>query len=233
MNKQVVILAGGKGTRLRPFTHILPKPLMPVGEKAILEIIYERLKAAGFTESICTLGYLGHLIQALLGDGSKFGISTKYYTESEPLGTAGGILKLAKDKLLQDKFFVTNADILSNIDLNDIWNFHQDGSITVVAAYRKIQVELGVLEMDQQNILQNYREKPSIDYWASTGMYVMNRIFVESLPFNGRLDLPDLVNYALKNKIPVRVFKIPTDKIWLDLGRAEDFEKAQDLIDQK
>lgn len=221
---QAIILAGGRGIRLQPYTTILPKPLMPIGEKAILELILLQLKQTGFEELIFTVGYLGELIEAYFGDGKKWKIKIRYSREKEPLGTVGP-LTLVDD--LAPQFLVMNGDVLCDLDYGDLMQVHADqkNDITICSYPKKIKIDLGVLEFKKQK-LSDYIEKPEYTFSVSMGIYSMNRSLVKQLPRAKYYDLPTLVNDRLKTGAKTGVYNFLGQ--WYDIGRIEDCLSAQE-----
>jgi NDP-sugar pyrophosphorylase family protein len=229
-NITAVILAGGKGTRLRPYTISLPKPLMPVGDHPIMEVIIRQLKNSGITRVIIAVGYLESLIKAYFGDGSKFGVEIIYSREDEPLGTAGP-LQLVREKLT-GSFILINGDTLTDLDLNEMLRSHREkGSLaTVGITKRKVDIDFGVINLDAENRLVQWQEKPTIDYFVSMGIYVFEPKVLDYIP-EGFYNLPDLI-VALKEageKVGVFVHK----GYWLDIGRFEDYQAACSLVEEK
>jgi NDP-sugar pyrophosphorylase family protein len=221
---RAVILAGGQGTRLRPYTTILPKPLMPVGQKAIVEVIIDQLKHHGFNHITLALGHLAHLVKAVLGNGDRFQVSVDYSIEEIPLGTSG---PLGLIKNLDGTFLVMNGDVLSNIDFNDVLRFHREQhAIATIAVHKMVvKIDYGVLNRAGYSLL-NYQEKPSLDYEVSTGIYVLeSSVLRYIIPFS-HLDFPDLVRQLMGNGEKVACY--PFTGIWYDLGRTEDFRYVQD-----
>lgn len=220
---KAVILAGGKGTRLAPYTTILPKPLMPIGDMPILEIVLRQLAYHHFDEVFLAVGYLAELLMAYCGDGSKFGLKIQYSREEQPLGTAGPLGLISG---LTDTFLVMNGDLLTTLDYQALYRYHrQRGAIATLAAYpREVKIDLGVIEVDDQHWLQNYIEKPSLRYMVSTGVYIFEPQVLEFIAPNRRLDLPELVLRLQENGQRVNVY--PFDGYWLDIGRHEDYEIA-------
>ncbi len=220
---KAIVLAGGKGTRLAPYTHILPKPLMPIGDMPILEVLIQQMKRSGITDVILTVGHLAHLLESYFQDGSKYGINIRYSREDEPLGTAGP-LSLIQD--LNDTFLVTNGDVLTTLDLRNLFEFHRqnDGCATIAMHERKVQIDLGVIQLDGGNKVVGYIEKPSMDYCASMGIYVFEPKVLDYIPKGKYLDLPDLVNILLENE--ERVIGFPFQGYWQDLGRSDDYQQA-------
>lgn len=218
-----MILAGGKGTRLAPYTTVLPKPLMPIGDMPILEIVIRQLEKHGFNDLTLAVGYLAELLMAYCGDGSKFNVKLNYSREEQPLGTAGPIA-LVPD--LNDTFLVMNGDLLTTIDYGAMLKYHkQRGALATVACYqRDVKIDLGVIEVDADNWVTNYIEKPTYHYSVSMGIYVFEPQVLNYLEKNQRLDLPELVLKLMKDNKKVNVFNF--DGYWLDIGRHDDYERA-------
>lgn len=226
---QAIILAGGKGSRLKPFTNTIPKPLVPVGDRAILEIVLLQLKAAGVTDVVLAVNHLSHLIRAFFGDGSQFGLSITYSQETEPLGTAGP-LRLVED--LEDNFLVLNGDLLTTLNYRYLFDQHVAGDrVATLGSYEKeLQVDLGVLKT-RDGVLIDYIEKPVERFTVSMGVYVFHRSVVDCIPAEGKFDLPDLV-MALKARGD-QVHCHSGDYYWLDIGRVEDYEEAGRIFEQR
>lgn len=225
---QAVILAGGKGSRLKPFTVTFPKPLVPVGELPILEILLRQLRAAGCDRVTLAVNHLAELIMAFCGDGSKFGLKITYSKEDEPLGTAAP-LRLIKD--LDDQFLVLNGDVLTNLDFGMFFKRHQEekSEITICTDEKTAPIDLGVLEVDDQMRFKKYVEKPTYKFRVSTGIYVMSRSILDLIPKTGRFELPELVMAASQKGRKISLF---TDPIcWLDIGRPSDYELATSLFE--
>lgn len=220
---RAVILAGGKGTRLAPYTTVLPKPLMPIGEMPILEIVIRQLQRHGFNDLTLAVGYLAELLMAYCGDGSKFNVKLNYSREEQPLGTAGPI-SLVPD--LNDTFLVMNGDLLTTIDYSAMLKYHKErGAIATVACYeRDVKIDLGVIEMDADNWVANYIEKPTYHYSVSMGIYLFEPEILNYIEKNQRLDLPELVLKLMKDNKKVNVFNF--DGYWLDIGRHDDYQRA-------
>lgn len=225
VSSRVVVLAGGGGTRLQPYTTILPKPLLPIADMPILEILVRQLARDGFTRISLASGYLAGLLQAYFGDGSRWGISIDYTIEDEPLGTAGP-LSLVKD--LEEPFLVTNGDVLSNLSYRDFLAFHCDSNaIATVAAYeRNVEVPLGVLDLDANGDVSSYTEKPTFDYLASMGIYAMQPEVLKYIPKGEYFDLPDLVRVLIEQGETVGAHRF--SGYWRDLGQVSDYEEAVD-----
>jgi len=218
-----VILAGGEGQRLRPYTTILPKPLMPVGAQPVLEIVVKQLRRSGFNHLTFAVGYLAGLIQAYFGDGARFGVTIDYSIEHQPLGTAGPLSLISPPG---DDFLVMNGDILTDLDYALFMKAHKaSGAIATLAVFQKpVPISLGVLELDDDDHVIQYTEKPTLHYAVSTGIYCFKPEILTYLQENARCDLPDLVITLLAAGKDVRAFRF--DGYWLDIGRPEDYETA-------
>lgn len=221
---KAIVLAGGRGTRLAPYTKILPKPLMPIGDMPILEILLRQMKHAGITDVILTVGHLAELLRAFFQDGERFGLNIDYSFEEKPLGTAGP-LSLVADRLT-DTFLVTNGDVLTTLDLRQLVEAHRESGViaTIASHTRRVKVDLGVLQINGSNELTGYIEKPVYDLFVSMGIYVFEPRVLEYIPHNQYLDFPDLVLKMLKNQ--ERILGYSFDGYWQDLGRPDDYEQA-------
>ncbi len=236
---RAVILAGGKGVRLAPLTQVIPKPLVPLGGKPILEIVLGQLRQQGFSHITLAVGYLAHLIQTYFGDGQRLGLSIDYVHEVQPLGTAG---PLANVTGLDDTFLVMNADVLTDLDYRTLVDYHRShGGLATVSAYeRQVTIDMGVIIKNGDRRIQDYVEKPSYTYLVSMGVYVFEpaildyiRAYHEEVPATsapgrspGYLDFPDLVKYLLRRQQPV--YFRPFQGFWLDIGRHEDYARANE-----
>jgi len=220
---QVVILAGGKGTRLKPYTTIFPKPLMPIDDMPILEVIIRQLKRAGFTKITMAVGYLAGLLEAYFGDGHKWGIKIRYSPEDRPLGTAG---PLALVDGLSNTFLVLNGDILTTLDYTELIKYHhKEKAIATVAMYDKeVEITLGVLKADERNTIYDYIEKPTIKYQVSMGIYVFEPRVLDYIKRGEPCDLPDLIKTLIEHDEQVKGYHFKG--YWRDIGRREDYEKA-------
>lgn len=216
-------MAGGRGTRLAPYTNVLPKPLIPFGDYPILEVIICQLQQAGFTDITLTLGYLAHLFKAYFGDGSRLGVNIDYSYENTPLGTAGPLALIDR---LDEPFLLMNGDLLTDLDFSDMYNYHieNDAIITMGLQTRKIDIEFGVIEVDQDSRITACREKPSISYLINMGIYVVSPEAVDLIPYNQFYPFTDLVDLLLKRGD--RVFGYKFDGKWVDLGRVDDLTEA-------
>ncbi len=225
-----VLLAGGKGTRLQPFTVSLPKPLMPVGDYPILEILMRQLKEAGVTKFIICVGYLESLIRSYFGDGSKWGIEIKYSSEDEPLGTAGP-LKLIEGEL-NETFFFMNGDLFTDVNLKKMLEYHKEhgGPATIGLTKRTVDIDFGVIQIDEQNKFSEWKEKPTLEYLVSMGMYVFEPSVISYLP-DGFFNVPDLIQALHDSDKKVQGFV--HDGYWLDIGRLSDYQEACRVVENQ
>lgn len=219
-----VILAGGKGVRLRPYTTTLPKPLMPIGDKhAILEIVLDQLAGCGFTSVVLAINHLGPLIKAFVGDGSRWGLRVDYIEEDRPLSTVGPLFALKET--LPDEFLVMNGDVLTDLDYADLLHRHAvgDTGLTVAIAERTHRVEFGVLDVEASRIV-GFREKPDLRYQVSMGVYGMSRRTLAPYPPGRPFGFDQLVlDLLARGENPATY---PFTGFWLDIGRPEDYDEA-------
>lgn len=221
---RAIILAGGKGTRLRPYTTLIPKPLVPLGGKySILEIIIMQLARSGFTQITLAVNHLSHLIKAYFGDGSCLGVKLDYSLEEGELSTIGP-LTLIED--LPENFLVMNGDTLCNLDYRTFFDAHvRAGSRISVSAYRRqVKIDFGVLRYDEAGHLSEFQEKPAFNFDVSMGIYCINRSVIEALPHGAPYGFDNLMIDGLANgqSIDIR----PFSGYWLDIGRPDDYEYA-------
>jgi len=223
---QAVILAGGKGTRLAPYTTIFPKPLVPIGDRPILEIIIRQLVRHGIGDIILSVGHLGELIEAYFQNGHKNfpGLTLTCHREQQPLGTAG---PLALIPGLAETFFVMNGDVLTTLDYGRMLKFHRDrrAALTIAVHAKEVLIDLGVLEIDSAQHLRAYREKPRFQFDVSMGVYIYEASTLRYIEKGRHLDFPDLVLRLLDRGEVVAAY--PSSDYWLDIGRREDYEQAQ------
>ncbi len=219
---RAVILAGGKGTRLAPYTAVLPKPLMPIGEMPILEIVIRQLAHHGIHDITLAVGYLAELLMAYCGNGEKFGVQLSYSREEQPLGTAGPISLIPN---LDETFLVMNGDLLTTIDYSAMWQYHKmRGAIATLASYRReVKIDLGVVE-SEDGWVKDYIEKPTYHYMVSTGIYIFEPRVLEFMERGQRLDLPGLVLQLVRANEKVNIYNF--DGYWLDIGRHDDYDAA-------
>jgi NDP-sugar pyrophosphorylase family protein len=222
--RRAVILAGGKGTRLAPYTTVFPKPLMPLGETPILEIVLHQLERHGFRDVTLAVGYLASLIEAYFGDGSALGLSLHYSREDEPLGTAG---PLALVDGLDAPFLVMNGDVLTTLDYGAFLDAHiASGVVATISTFRRTQtVDFGVIETDANGMVSGYFEKPTSEYLVSMGVNALSPAALELVSPGERLEVPELVLRLVAAGLPVR--SLLFDGYWLDIGRHDDFARAQ------
>lgn len=220
-----VIQAGGKGTRLRPYTLALPKPLMPIGDLPILEVLLQWLRRWGVETSYITVGYLGGLIRAFCGDGSQWNMRIDYSQEPCPLGTIGA-LKLIQDRL-KDTFLTVNGDVISDMNLRQFVNYHKShgGLITVGVAEKTVKLDLGVLSGNGQK-MASFQEKPVMNFSVSMGIYCMEPQILDLIPGNVPFGFDNLMYSMLDKELPVYMYR--HKGLWLDIGREEDFKHAQE-----
>lgn len=229
---KALILAGGKGSRLQPYTTVLPKPLMPVGEDPILSIVLQQLAHAGIQEVILATGSLEPLFRAVFENGQRYGIHLEYSTETHPLGTAGPIAQVL-DKL-EDHFLVMNGDLLTTLSYRSFFESHlaSGAALTIAAAHREVPIDFGVLEVDARGCLEAFHEKPVHSFDVSMGIYAMQRQAVAPFLKKGEaMDFPELVQCLLKNGKPVHCYR--EDCFWLDIGRVEDYRLANEIIETR
>ncbi len=232
-----IVLAGGRGRRMAPYTSVLPKPLLPIGEVPILEVLLRQLSRAGITNIHLAVGYLSQLIQSYFGDGTQLGVTIHYYREPEPLGTAGPVRFVAENwkasEPMPECFLVMNGDLLMDVDFGALVDRHQPGSLTILVARKEVHIDLGVLEIDGQERVCDYIEKPVHDFRVSTGVYVFSRNVVDQIPAQVAYDLPDLVKAVLRTDLTVRPVRLEeVGSVWLDLGRPEDYEVGRQMFDE-
>src|SRR5512142_1051510 len=220
---KAVVLAGGKGSRLAPYTRILPKPLMPIGDMPILEVMLLQMKAAGIEQVILTVGHLSELLRAFFKDGSQYGMEICYSYEQCPLGTAG---PLALVQGLTDTFLVTNGDVLTTLNLRELIAFHKANKAiaTIAAHHRQSKIDLGVIQKDGDCQITGYIEKPTYEFLVSMGIYVFEPAVLPYIPYNQRLDFPDLVKTLIAAGEKVAAYEF--NGYWEDLGRPDDYERA-------
>ena len=224
MSKDAIILAGGLGTRLKPYTTVLPKPLVPVGDYPILEIIIRQLAREGFERVTMAINHKAQLIKAFFGDGSDWGISIDYSLEKEPLGTMGP-LKLLQD--LPDHFLVMNGDVLTDLSFDHFYQFHKTkGTLfTIASCQREEKSEFGVLDVCD-GCLVGFREKPINRYMVSMGVYMANKRILEYIPPNLLFGFDHLMLKFISLNIPISIY--PHQGLWLDIGRQADCLEANE-----
>ncbi len=224
-----VIQAGGRGTRLKPYTLVLPKPLMPVGGHPVVELLLKWLRRNGIKDIYITIGYLGHLIKALCGDGLQWDLCIRYSEETEPMGTVGALQLLREH--LKEPFLVLNGDLLTDLDLRAFMAFHVEhgGLLSVGVTEKTINVDLGVIEADG-GIVTGFRERPSFKFDVSMGVYCMDPGILEWIPKGVPYGFDDLMLELLEKGQAVHIFRHAG--LWMDIGRPDDFEKAQGVAEE-
>lgn len=228
---KAVLLAGGKGTRLRPFTHVFPKPLMPLGDAdpmPIIEVVLRQLARFGFHDVTIITGYLTELIEAFCGAGQKFGTRISYRREVSPLGTAGGLVLVDRP---EEPVLVINGDILTTLDFGAMYAFHRRrGASATIASYpREVKIDFGVLEFgDDPHLLVGYREKPEFSFQVSMGVYILEPAAWDYLTPGEELTMPELLEAMQADGRTVHCFRQPC--YWLDIGRHDDYATANDIF---
>jgi NDP-sugar pyrophosphorylase family protein len=220
---KVVILAGGKGRRLYPYTVVLPKPLMPIGDFPILEVLLKQLKNCKLTDITIAVGHLGNLIQTYFGDGKKWGVNIAYSFEEKPLGTVGPLALLVG---LDKTFMVMNGDLLTTLNYLELIDYHQKQKpmATVAAQKRSVDVDFGVIQRNKDDDMVKYIEKPKLSYTVSMGIYIFEPEILGFIPKGEKFDFPDLMQLLLEKEKKVAIYN-STD-FWLDIGRPDDYQKA-------
>lgn len=224
MEAHAVILAGGQGTRLRPYTTTLPKPLVPIGDEcAILEIVLRQLAHAGFRRATLAIGHLGELIMAYVGNGEQWGLEVDYATEAQPLGTMGPVVGML-DRL-PERFLVLNGDILTDMRYGDLLEHHErSGAPMTIATYKRdVTIDFGIIEERSGEVVA-FQEKPTLHYSVSMGVYAVSRETLERYPAGQPLGFDRLVLDLLAGGRPPAVF--PVEGYWLDIGRPDDYDRA-------
>lgn len=229
MSKRAIILAGGQGTRLRPYTVVLPKPLMPLGEFPILEVILRQLIKHGFNHITMAVNHQADLIKAFFNDGSKWNVKIDYSLEEKPLGTMGP-LSLIKD--LPDNFLVMNGDVLTDLNFSLFYEEHTSGNeLFSISSYaRRQKIDYGVLEKNTKNYLEYFNEKPNQKYEVSMGIYMISRKILDYIPSDTSYGFDQLMLDLIHDKRMVKINLF--SGYWLDIGRPDDYMKAIDEFDQ-
>lgn len=226
--RRAFILAGGLGTRLQPYTTVLPKPLLPLGRRTILEHLLEGVAASGLTRVTVSLGYLGHLVEAIIGDGSRYGVEVDYTHEASPLGTAGALL-LMDGPSPDDQILVLNGDTFTDFDYSKAFEEmeYSKADAVVVCVTKTLPIDLGILETSPTGELLTYTEKPTYEFLVSTGMnVVLGNVLLSMEP--RRMDMPELLGDIQARG--GRVQCLNAKCTWFDLGRLEDLQAANDLV---
>jgi NDP-mannose synthase len=221
----IVILAGGRGARLAPYTSVLPKPLMPVGDQSILEIVVGQLADCGAKHINFCVGYLAHLIRAVFDHRARPDVAITYVYEEDTLGTAAP-LRLVDG--LDSTFLAMNGDVLTNLDYRDLLRYHRrEGNVlTIATQQRSIKINYGMLHLDVGARVQGFEEKPEITSAVSMGIYVMESAVLQHIPQKGAFDFPELVRSLLDGGERVGAYRY--GGVWFDIGRADDYQQAVD-----
>jgi NDP-mannose synthase len=224
---QAVILAGGKGTRLAPYTLVFPKPMLPVGGQPIIETIITQLAHHGFKDIVISLGYLGDLIKLYFNDRTKVpsGVSLRYVYEDKPLGTAGALSLIEG---LEENFLVINGDILTTLNYENFFNFHVDkkASLSVAVGEKKVKMSLGIVTIDNDLRIMGFNEKPTFSFTDNIGIYIYNKKTLSYIKKNQHLDLNILIEKMIEKKDPVYAYMSQENYFWIDIGQHADFEHA-------
>ena len=226
-DNKVVLMVGGLGTRLRPLTDNTPKPMLPVGGKPILQTIVEKFASYGFVNIIMCIGYKSETIQNFFGDGSKFGVKIEYVIEEKRMGTAGALSLLTEKQKPKKPFFVMNGDLLTNINFEHLFDFHLKNKSKATMCVREydFQVPYGVVNIDKGEIVA-IDEKPVHKFFVSAGIYMLDETVLDSIPKDEFYDMPTLFELLIENK--GKVMSFPLREYWLDIGRLEEYKKAND-----
>jgi NDP-sugar pyrophosphorylase family protein len=229
MFKRAVILAGGKGTRLYPYTVVLPKPLMPIGEFPILEVIIRQLVQHGFGHVTLAVNHQAEIIKAYFQDGAKWGVKIDYSLEDRPLSTMGP-LRLIND--LPENFLVMNGDILTDLNYSELFEDHvsKRNLFTISSYVRDHQIDYGVLEINSNGYLTAFREKPITEYIISMGVYIVSRRIIDFIPEGQSYGFDNLMLNLLVAGKPAKVRKF--SGYWLDIGRPDDYVSAIDIFER-
>jgi NDP-sugar pyrophosphorylase family protein len=228
---RAVILAGGRGVRLQPFTVNFPKPLVPLGDTPVIEILMRRLVSFGVTDITLTLGYLAELIKAYFGHRQKLAkqVRLRYVDEDKPTGTAGSLSLVSG---LDKTFLVMNGDLLTTLDYGAMMHRHMNsGAVATIGVFpREVKIDFGVLEIGAQGQLVNYLEKPKYEYWVSMGVNAFHQSVLDFIPRGRYLDIPTLMLNLKKAGKQVMTFRSECE--WLDIGRPDDYEQAVKLFEE-
>lgn len=220
----VVIMAGGEGSRLRPLTNIIPKPLIPIGKKTILEKIIDNFCASGFYTFYVSINYKSHMIESYFKNLEVKNYDLHFFKEDEPKGTAGS-LSLIRDKI-NTPFFVSNCDILIEQDYNEVFAYHQEqkNDITAIAAVKNFKLPYGSFEMNKQGVITNILEKPEFTFYVNAGMYIIEPHLLEEIPDSGIFHITELITGTMKKGGKVGIFPV-SEKSWIDIGDWNLYEK--------
>ena len=231
---QALILAGGRGTRLAPYTLVYPKPMLPVGGRPIIQTIVDQLSSYGYTDIIISLGYLGNYIRMYFSEDSNVpdGTTIRYVEEREPLGTAGPVAVVPD---LQENFLVINGDILTTIDFGALMEFHREqaAQLSIVVGVKELQLKLGVVTLDDHHNITSFEEKPTRTFLDNMGIYIYRKSVAERIEQGARLDVNQLVVDMLSRGEKVCGFVSSEPYYWIDIGQHGDYEKANEVFASK
>ncbi len=221
---QAAILCGGEGTRLRPLTDVVPKPLLPLGAKPILEITINRMKEQGFQTFFLMVNYKADMIKSYFGTGSNFNVEIKYYEEKERRGTAGPLSQLKNE--VDSPIVVLNADLLTGLKFERLMKFHQnkESDLTVALKHFERKIAYGVVDIDEDSLIHGFREKPTLTYLINSGIYVVSPSVMDLIPEKGEFAMTTLIDEARKNDLRVAGYEFTEP--WRDIGRMDDYMKA-------
>lgn len=225
------VLAGGVGTRLRPYTQVLPKPLIPLGDESIIERVLRSFRGAGLSDTVISLGYLGHLVEAVIGGGERFGLRVHYTREEAPLGTAGALSLMPFEIDGDDVVLVVNGDTLTSADIPALLDRFEGAAAdaAMVCVEREVKIDFGVVHVDDTGGLLRIDEKPTTRNLVSTGINLIRGRALASMPA-GRVDMPDFLMQIVDEGGRVECWK--SDALWMDLGRVEDLTSASELVER-
>ncbi|MGW8282783.1 MAG: nucleotidyltransferase family protein [Gemmatimonadota bacterium] len=229
MISRAVIMAGGLGRRLYPYTAVLPKPLVPIGDRPILELLILQLRGAGVTHVTLATGHMAELVMAFFGSGGKYGIEIDYTLEEKPLGTVG---PLGVIDGLDETFLVMNGDVLTDIDFRKLVEHHKrETALVTVATHRKaVKLSLGVIETDLMGHVVGFREKPEFSVDVSMGIYVYEPDIIDRIPASEPMGFDDLMAQMLRDRATIATY--PYDGVWYDIGIPEDYGKAIEYYEE-
>lgn len=227
----VVIMAGGQGTRLKPITNIIPKPLVPIGDKAIMELIIDSFNELGCMEFYCSVNYKAKMIEQYFSE-LETNYTIDYFQEPFPLGTAGS-LSMLKDKI-NSTFFVSNCDILVDQDYTEIFDFHKkhEYELTIVAALKNYKIPYGILDVSENGKLEGIKEKPDLTFFVNTGMYILEPHLLQEIPDNKHFDITELFEQIKNRGGKIGVFPV-SEGAWMDIGNWDEYKKTQDIFKKR
>jgi NDP-mannose synthase len=228
-----VLLAGGRGTRLKPYTTFIPKPLMPIGDLPIIEVILLQLKHAGIETVTIAVGHMAQLLQAFVGDGSRFGLEITYSSEESPLGTAGPLGQIREKMKSYDAVICMNGDVLTTLDYGVAIDAHFESGAeaTICLNRRKVDIDFGVVESDKDGHLVAYKEKPTLFYDVSMGINILSPQAIARIPLGKFYNIPDLMIDIKESGATVNCHR--QDCYWLDIGRVEDYSTACEIFESR